>query len=242
MLQCIAVCSSMLQGVAVCYSVLQCVAMCCSALHIFFGPTRRVLTEIHFKSKMCRRTKTCTYANTYTYKSHVSTHRVGVVHLCVYIQQTHTESTCLCAHEGVYITHAHVYIYTYIYIHIYIYIYIYKYIYMYIYVYVHIYTCTHICIYIHEYLYTYVYTHSYLHIYLCIYIPLPNCYTRVKHTGWRRFIGSPKLQIIFHKRATKYRSLLRKMTYKDKGSCESSPPCMRVLYPSIRKSIHLIIY
>ena len=30
---------------------------------------------------------------------------------------------------------------------------------------------------------------------------------------------------IFHKRATKYRSLLRKITYKDKGSCESSPPC-----------------
>ena len=45
-------------------------------------------------------------------------------------------------------------------------------------------------------------------------------------TGWQRLIGSPKLQIIFHKRATKYRSLLRKMTYKDKGSCESSPPCM----------------
>jgi len=38
-------------------------------------------------------------------------------------------------------------------------------------------------------------------------------------------IGSPKLQIIFHKRATKYRSLLRKMTYKDMGSYESSPPC-----------------
>ena len=44
-------------------------------------------------------------------------------------------------------------------------------------------------------------------------------------TGWRRLIGSPKLQIIFHKRAIKYRSLLRKMTCKDKGSYESSPPC-----------------
>jgi len=43
-------------------------------------------------------------------------------------------------------------------------------------------------------------------------------------TGWRRLIGSPELQIIFHKRATKYRSLLRKMTCKDKGSYESSPP------------------
>ena len=43
-------------------------------------------------------------------------------------------------------------------------------------------------------------------------------------TGWRRIIGSPKLQIIFLKRATKYRPLLWKMTYKDKGSYESSPP------------------
>ena len=33
------------------------------------------------------------------------------------------------------------------------------------------------------------------------------------HTGWRRLIGSRKLQIIFHKRAIKYRSLLRKMIY-----------------------------
>ena len=46
------------------------------------------------------------------------------------------------------------------------------------------------------------------------------------HAGWPRLIGSPKLQIIFHKRATKYRSRLRKMTYEDKGSYESSPPCM----------------
>ena len=52
--------------------------------------------------------------------------------------------------------------------------------------------------------------------------------TRSMRTGWRRLIGSPKLQIIFHKRATKYRALLRKMTYKDKGSYESSPPCTRM--------------
>jgi len=43
--------------------------------------------------------------------------------------------------------------------------------------------------------------------------------------GWRRLIGSPKLQIIFHKRATIYRALLLKMTYKDKGFYGSSPPC-----------------
>ena len=45
------------------------------------------------------------------------------------------------------------------------------------------------------------------------------------NSGWRRLIGSPKLQIIFHKRATKYRALLLKMTCKDKGSYGSSPPC-----------------
>jgi len=47
-------------------------------------------------------------------------------------------------------------------------------------------------------------------------------------TGWRRLIGSPKLQIIFQKRTAKYRSLLREMTYKDKGSYESLPPCRSV--------------
>ena len=52
-------------------------------------------------------------------------------------------------------------------------------------------------------------------------------FSRATRTGWRRLIGYPKLQIILHKGATKYRSLLRKMTYKDKGSYESSPPCMR---------------
>jgi len=36
-------------------------------------------------------------------------------------------------------------------------------------------------------------------------------------------VGSPKLQIIFLKRATKYRSILLKITYKDKGSYEFSP-------------------
>jgi len=45
------------------------------------------------------------------------------------------------------------------------------------------------------------------------------------YTGWRRLIGSPKLQIIFHKTTTTYRSLLQNMTYKDKGSYKSSPPC-----------------
>jgi len=36
-----------------------------------------------------------------------------------------------------------------------------------------------------------------------------------------------KLQVIFRKRATNYRALLQKMTYKDKASYGSSPPCTR---------------
>ena len=39
------------------------------------------------------------------------------------------------------------------------------------------------------------------------------------------------MQIIFHKRATKYRSLLQKMACKNNGSYESSPPCTRKREP-----------
>ena len=44
-------------------------------------------------------------------------------------------------------------------------------------------------------------------------------------TGWRRLIGCLKLRVIFRKRATNYRVLLRKITYQDKASYASSPPC-----------------
>jgi len=47
-------------------------------------------------------------------------------------------------------------------------------------------------------------------------------------TGWPRPIGCLKLQVIFRKRATKYRSLLRKMTCKDEASYGSWPPCMSI--------------
>jgi len=45
-------------------------------------------------------------------------------------------------------------------------------------------------------------------------------------TGWQRPTGCLNLQVIFGKRATNYRALLRKMTYKDKASYASSPPCI----------------
>jgi len=44
-------------------------------------------------------------------------------------------------------------------------------------------------------------------------------------TGWRRRVGCLKLQVIFRQTANNYRALLRNMTYKDKASYGSSPPC-----------------
>jgi len=43
--------------------------------------------------------------------------------------------------------------------------------------------------------------------------------------GWRRCIGCLKLQVSFRKKATNYRTLLWKITSKDKASYGSSPPC-----------------
>jgi len=44
-------------------------------------------------------------------------------------------------------------------------------------------------------------------------------------TWWPRPIGCLKLQVISRKRVTNYRAHLRNMTYKDKASYGSSPPC-----------------
>ena len=78
--------------------------------------------------------------------------------------------------------------------------------------------CVHmckVCVYICE-----MYTHTYMH--MC--------------TGCRRLIGCLELQIIFCKRATNYRVLLRKMTYKDKPSYASLPPCI-MKCTHIRKNV-----
>jgi len=44
--------------------------------------------------------------------------------------------------------------------------------------------------------------------------------------GWRRPIGCLKLQVTIRERATNYRALFRKMTYKDKASYDFTPPCI----------------
>jgi len=65
------------------------------------------------------------------------------------------------------------------------------------------------------------------------------------HTGWRRPAGCLKLPVIFRKRATNYRALLRKMPYKDKASYDSTPPCMsHVARATSRKCmrIHSVIF
>ena len=68
--------------------------------------------------------------------------------------------------------------------------------------------------------------HPYVvNIYLSFYYIIQTDEVGLPSTGWRRLIGSRKLQIIFHKRATKYKSPLWEMTYKDKGFYGSSPPC-----------------
>jgi len=48
-------------------------------------------------------------------------------------------------------------------------------------------------------------------------------------TGWWRHIGCLKLQIIFRKRATNHRALLRKLTCEDKASYDSTPPCIIIV-------------
>jgi len=53
----------------------------------------------------------------------------------------------------------------------------------------------------------------------------PTGHTTARDTGWRRPIGRLKLEVIFRKRATNYRALLRTLTYTDKASYGSSPPC-----------------
>jgi len=71
-------------------------------------------------------------------------------------------------------------------------------------------------------------------VFVCVFYVFESCVTWdagiiCVRSGWRRPIGRLKLQVIFRKRASNYRALLRKMTYKVMASYGSSPPCMSVL-------------
>ena len=52
---------------------------------------------------------------------------------------------------------------------------------------------------------------------------------RVLDTWWRRPLGCLKLQVIFRKRATYYRALLRKITYEDEAPYDTTPLCSMVV-------------
>jgi len=54
--------------------------------------------------------------------------------------------------------------------------------------------------------------------------------TQNRRTGWHRVIECLKLQVIDRKRATNYKALLRRMTYKDKASYYSTPPCIKYTF------------
>jgi len=79
-----------------------------------------------------------------------------------------------------------------------------------VYVYINIYMCTYI------YIYALLWAEEKVCVCVCVCVCVGVRWVLCL-AEWRWLVGSPKLQIIFHKRATKYRSLLRKMTYKDKG-------------------------
>jgi len=67
----------------------------------------------------------------------------------------------------------------------------------------------------------------------------PVCTQCTWDTSRRRPIGCLKLQVISHKRANNYRALLRKMTYKDKASHDSTPPCT---HPCTSRTLYLYIH
>jgi len=62
-----------------------------------------------------------------------------------------------------------------------------------------------------------------------------------KNLGWRRLIGSPKLQIIFLKRATKYRSLLRKWLVKIRDPMSLRHPAPMQTFYTCKAGIHVHI-
>jgi len=194
----------------VCCSVLRCVAMCCSVLQCVAVCYRQYFL-------------TCAVSVLYTMCSMC----------CTMSQSIHTY-----VH-----TYIHTYIQTYT--HTCIQVYIHKYTYTNTHTCIHIYIHTHILINILTYIHTYTYTYNprpplrkrdlkklrsslnvvqnrwvhnmHAHEYWRKTLRLAQKRSVLLSlaTGWWSLIGSTKSQIIFHKRATKYRSLLRKMTYKD---------------------------
>ena len=66
---------------------------------------------------------------------------------------------------------------------------------------------------IHTYIYLHhIHVYIYRYMYMYMHVGKGDC-----GTGWRRPPGCLKLQVIFRKRATNYRALLREMIFRDKA-------------------------
>ena len=83
-------------------------------------------------------------------------------------------------------------------------------------------TCAHT--YAHAHAHTPQVSNEIYSVYIYIYIYM-YMYIYGNRTGWRRCLGCPKSLVSIRKRATNYRALWRKLTYNDKTSYGSSPPC-----------------
>jgi len=219
----------------------------CVYIHIYLSVNKNVCVCLYVCVSMCQ------YEN-------LSIFQIKMCHMHGYVWNIHAQTRNRRAHFNIYIlvyTHLSICQYTYLSIYYtYISIYLYMYMSIYLHIWMHIYlsvnqnvledtlfhaetryTRTHT--HTHTHTNTHTHTHTHTPAAKCSnQVPLSTLINRFTHdTGWQRLIGSPKSQIIFHKRATKYRALLRKMTYKDKGSYESSPPCTL-----LDKTIMCIVY
>jgi len=87
---------------------------------------------------------------------------------------------------------------------------------------VHVYI--HMCVYINAHISVYTHAHMCVYIHICIY----------SDTACRRPIRCPKLQVIFRKRATNHRALLRDLIYM----------CMHIvcIYTCVRMYLYVYAY
>ena len=102
------------------------------------------------------------------------------------------------------------------------------YIYIYIYICIHVYVAFILGTVDRDSMYIYVCVHIYTYIAFILVTVARHSgspYTPTYDTGWRECIGCLKLQVCFRKRATNFRGLDPKMTYKDKASYVVTPPC-----------------
>jgi len=182
MLQCVAVCCSVLQCVAVCW-------MCCSVLQCVAGDFCIRTYKIRFTCK--NKTQMCTHVNTHICVLQNVAVGCYVMQMFLVYANTrydlHANTRRRCAHMLQRVS-----------------------------VCCNVWQCVAVCcrvlqcvadVFLDADVHTCKYTHT--KMYTQMIIEVTDVYT---DTGWRRLIGCPALLIIFRKRATKYRAVLRNMT------------------------------